>query len=175
MSAALDESGFIHPAYMWKPPRHHSLLSMVEGICDLLGERLEPEQALAIDVLTGQRADGKPASLAAAVICARQNLKTFILERIILTILLDPRTDVRLIVWTSQQLTTCDETFERFIDWFEGEDADGALKYPDIADFLIKIDRGKGTKQISVRVGSGSRRGRGTRRRRAARSAGRRR
>ena len=88
---ALAESTFVEPAYVWMPPRHHSLLPQVERLCKLLGEQLEPEQAYAVDVLTGRKADGTPASLAAATVCARQNLKTYILERIILTILLDPR------------------------------------------------------------------------------------
>src|SRR4249919_2939193 len=117
MTAAL-ENDFIEPAFVWKPPRTHSLLPKVEKICRLLGETLEPEQAYAVEVLTGLKTDATPAAFEAAVICPRQNLKTFILERIILTILLDPRTDVRLIMWTSQELPTCDETFDRFVEWF---------------------------------------------------------
>jgi hypothetical protein len=94
------------------PPRTESLLPKVRKICQLLGETPEPEQEFCIDVLTGRKYDGTPANLSGAVICARQNLKTYCLERIVLTLMLEPQSDVKLILWTSQQLTTCDETFD---------------------------------------------------------------
>ena len=148
---ALAEPVFIEPSYTHKPPRYDSLLPKVDKICRLLGEELEPEQAYAIDVLTGRKADGTPASLSGAVICARQNLKTFILERIVLTLMLEPRSDIKLLLWTSQQLDTCDETFDRFVGWFEGvDDATGRPKYPAIAKRLKVIDHGKGTKQVKT-------------------------
>src|SRR4249919_3490557 len=162
MTAAL-ETDFIEPAFVWKPPRSHSLLPKVEKICRLLGETLEPEQAYAIDVLTGRKADGSPASLSAAAICARQNLKTYIFERIVLTILLDPRSDVRLIVWTSQRLQACDQTFNRFKRWFTARKRDGSFMHPYFADRLDPdatgggVNSGKGERAIVVKVGDESR------------------
>ena len=156
MTAGLAERVLVAPSHINQPAAHHSLLPLVEQVCkELLSEELEPEQRLAIEVLTGQNADGTPVSLAACVICARQNLKTFILERIILTLLLQPRNGVRVIVWTSQRLVTCDLTFERFVNWFEGVDPDGDLLYPELAVRLVGINRGKGTKSITVRTSNG--------------------
>src|SRR4249919_1352004 len=158
MTAAL-ENDFIEPAFVWKPPRTHSLLPKVEKICRLLGENLEPEQAYAVEVLTGLKGDSAPAAFEAAVICPRQNLKTFILERIILTILLDPRTDVRLIVWTSQRLQACDQTFNRFKRWFTARKRDGSFKHPYFAERLDPdatgggVNSGKGERAIVVKVG----------------------
>jgi hypothetical protein len=154
MTATLDPEApsFVQPSYVYEPPRVSSMLPWVKAVCEsLLHEELEPEQERAIEVLTGRRQDGVPASLSAAVICARQNLKTYILERIILTLLLEPNSDIRLLLWTSQQLTTCDETFEHFVQWFEGRDpVTNKLLYPDIAKRLKNIDRGKGDKQIEM-------------------------
>ena len=148
MSAAVDESGFVHPAYMWQPPAAYTLRPKVETICGLLGETVEPEQALALDVLTGRKPDGSPASRTGVVICARQNLKTFDLERIVLTIALNPHDSSELIMWTSQQLDTTEETFEHFVSWFTAED-----EYPFLADRLVRVTRGRGSYQIKIRVG----------------------
>lgn len=154
MTAELVEREPVPPAFEYRPECAYTLLPQVERMCtNVLGERLEAEQRRAIDVLTGRNADGTPASLVAAVICARQNLKTFILERIILTILLQPKNGVQLIVWTSQRLVTCDKTFDKFCDWFEGKDRFGRYKYPALAKRLVKINRGKGEKAVIVRVG----------------------
>jgi hypothetical protein len=154
----LLERTLVEPAYVHKPPASSSLLPKVRKICQLLGETLEPEQELCIEVLTGRKADGTPASLSGAVICARQNLKTYCLERIVLTLLLEPVSDVKLILWTSQQLTTCDETFDHFVHWFSGKDPKTEkLLYPFLAKRLDPdavgegIDRGKGTKKIVLK------------------------
>jgi len=156
MTAVLEAPGFVKPAYVNQPDAYDSMLPQVRAVCGLLGETLEPEQEYAIQVLTGRKADGSPASLSAAVICARQNLKTYILERIILTLLLEPNSEIKLLLWTSQQLTTCDESFEHFANWFEGTDpVTGRLLYPSIAKRLKKdgISRGKGDKQIELKDG----------------------
>ena len=81
----LLEDTFVKPAYVNQPPAYSSLLPKVRKVCELLGETLEPEQEYAIEVLTGRRADGRPASLSAAVICARQNLKALDISTPLLT------------------------------------------------------------------------------------------
>lgn len=158
MTALLEAPTFVQPAYVNKPYATSSLLPKVRRVCQLLGEELEPEQEFAIEVLTGRKADGTPSILSAAVICARQNLKTFCLERIVLTLLLEPQSDVKLILWTSQQLDTCDETFGHFAHWFSGRDpVSDQLLFPFFAELLDPeavgdgIDRGKGSKTISLK------------------------
>jgi hypothetical protein len=125
-----------------------------------LGETLEPEQEYTIEVLTGRKSDGTPVALTGAVICARQNLKTYCLERIVLTLLLEPDSNLKLLLWTSQQLDTCDETFDHFAHWFEGRDPlTGQLLWPFFNEMLDPnavgngIDRGKGSKEIALRGG----------------------
>ena len=78
MSAEAVEFEGIPPAFCYRPPRVRSLMTQVEQVCASVGRLLEPEQLLAIDVLTGMKADGVPAALEGVVICARQNLKTYV-------------------------------------------------------------------------------------------------
>jgi hypothetical protein len=158
MTAVLEAPTFVAPAFVNHPPASSSLLPKVRRICQLLGETLEPEQEYTIEVLTGRKADGNPVTLSGAVICARQNLKTYCLERIVLTLLLEPVSDVKLIMWTSQQLDTCDETFGHFKHWFVGRDpVTDKLLWPmlnkrlDVDAVGGGIDSGKGSKTISLR------------------------
>src|SRR5215204_6541128 len=158
MTAVLEAPTFVKPAYVNHPPAPSSLLPKVRRICQLLGETLEPEQEYCIEVLTGRKADGTPVTLSGAVICARQNLKTYCLERIVLTLLLEPVSDVKLMLWTSQQLDTCDETFDHFAHWFEGQDPrTGKLLWPMFNKRLDPdavgngVDRGKGSKEIALK------------------------
>jgi hypothetical protein len=94
----------------------------VSQVCESVGRILDDEQRFAVDVLTGIQPNGRPASLEAAVITARQNLKTYILESIALTALLNPNSPVELIVWSSQQMDTTAETLRHFADLFESDD-----------------------------------------------------
>jgi hypothetical protein len=112
----------VPPAFLFRPPRVRSLLPKVLQVCQTVGREHEPEQALAVDVLTGLKGDGSPASLEAGVICARQHLKTYVLENITLTRLVDPTDPARLFVWTSQQIDTCEETFLHFLSIFDNDD-----------------------------------------------------
>jgi hypothetical protein len=147
MTAVAEPSVLVEPAFVWRPPRHHSLLPKVEKVCKMLGETIEPEQALAIDVLTGRKVDGSPAARSAAVICARQNLKTYILERIVLTMLLDPQSDMRLVVWTAQELNTTEETFDHFASWFDSGE------YPLLSKRCAKVGHGRGSYEIRLHSG----------------------
>ena len=144
MNAAAAGFDGVPPAFIYRPPRVGSLLSKVEQVCRTVGRDLEPEQALAVDVLTGVRADGTPASLSACVISARQNLKTYVLENIVLTRLLDPTDPGRLFIWTAQQLDTCQETFLHFKDMFESDD------FPHLQRRLVNIANGHGDEEIEL-------------------------
>jgi hypothetical protein len=132
---------------VWRPPRARSLLPKVLKVCASVGREHEPEQALAVDVLTGMKADGSPASLAGCVIAARQNLKTYVLENIILTRMVDPTDSARLFIWTSQQLDTCQETFLHFVALFDNDD------HPHLKRRLRKVTSGNGSEQITLTDG----------------------
>lgn len=147
MSAQPVETCEVPPAYVWRPPRARSLLPKVLKVCASVGRMHEPEQALAVDVLTGMKADGSPASLAGCVIAARQNLKTYVLENIILTRMVDPTDSARLFIWTSQQLDTCQETFLHFVALFDNDE------HPHLKRRLAKITSGNGSEQITLTDG----------------------
>jgi hypothetical protein len=147
MTADVAEVVGVEPAYVYRPPRVSSLLPKVEKVCKTVGRFLEPEQAVAVDVLTGLKADGSPASLNGAVIAPRQNLKTYVLENIILTRLLDPHDSARLFIWTAQQLTTTKETFLHFKDLFESKE------HPHLRRRLKNISSGKGSEEIELTDG----------------------
>lgn len=123
------------------------MLPKVLKVCASVGREHEPEQALAVDVLTGLKADGAPASLSGCVISARQNLKTYVLENIILTRMVDPTDTARLFIWTSQQLDTCQETFLHFVSLFDNDD------HPHLKRRLRKITSGNGSEQITLTDG----------------------
>lgn len=103
------------PAFSSVPPRDGSLVRAVEGVAGKIGRTLDPAQRYAVDVLTSSWADGRPATLEAAVICPRQNLKTYCLELITLMRLLRPGGD-RLAVWSAHEVSTAQETFKTFLD-----------------------------------------------------------
>lgn len=112
----------VEPAHLYRPPRAASMATQVAAVARSVGRELDAEQLLAVEVLTGLRADGTPAALESAVVTARQNLKTYVLECIVLALLLDPRNPVRLGVWSAQQMDVAAETFRTFAGWFESSD-----------------------------------------------------
>jgi hypothetical protein len=144
VTAEAVEFDGVPPAFLYRPPRVRSLLSKVTKVCRSVNRLLEPEQALSIDVATGLKADGAPASLEAAIISPRQNLKTFCLEDIILTRMLDPDDSSRLFIWTAQQLDTTQETFLHFEALFTSDD------FPHLQRRLRKITSGNGQEQIEL-------------------------
>ena len=145
MTAQAVEFEGIPPAFVYRPPRVRSLLPQVEKVCRTVDRLLEPEQALAVDVLTGLKADGSPATLSGAVISARQNLKTYVIEDIVLTRLVNPKDPSRLFIWTAQSLDACQESFLHLKGIFE--------TYPHMRRRLAKISSGKGSEEIELQDG----------------------
>lgn len=115
MTAVLDDLDLAAPSFSSMPPRDGSLVRAVEGVAEKLGRSLDPAQRHAVDVLTSAWSDGRPASLEAAVLCPRQNLKTYCLELITLVRMLRPGGD-RLAVWSAHEVSTAQETFKTFLD-----------------------------------------------------------
>jgi hypothetical protein len=83
------------------------------------------EQRLALDALLSERvsADGqyKWAALEAAIICGRQNLKTWVLQMSVLHDLFI-RTDVRQVIWTAHRFKTTESAFRDFQSYIDNND-----------------------------------------------------
>lgn len=144
LDADVLERVTVPPAFLHRPTRSRSLLPQVLKVCASVGRFHEPEQALAVDVLTGLKPNGAPASLSAVVICARQNLKTYVMENIVLTRMVDPTDTAELFIWTSQQLDTAQETFRHFVNLWDNPE------YPHMRRRLKKITAGNGAEEIEL-------------------------
>ena len=98
------------PAHLWVPG--HATSSAGREACDLargIGQIPDAEEELALDALLSERADGRWAALEVAVICGRQNLKTWSLQMSVLYDLFVR--DVGLVVWTAHRFRTTQEAF----------------------------------------------------------------
>jgi hypothetical protein len=73
------------------------------------GRILDAEQALVVDAILSEGPDGNWAALEAAVVCSRQNLKTFVLECIALAKLFLFGSE--LIIWSAHLFETAQESF----------------------------------------------------------------
>jgi phage terminase large subunit-like protein len=134
----------VEPAYLWTPPRAGSLAEDVADLSETVGRILDPEQILAVDALTSVDEDGKWTSLNNVVICPRQNLKTFILECIVLTKLFV--WDEKLIMWTAHEFATAEESFKHF-DELIGS-------YDHLARRVRRIGRENGAEEFELHSGS---------------------
>jgi hypothetical protein len=155
VSASVAERVMVEPAHLWRPPAARSLVTEVTRVCASVGRVLDEEQQLAVGVATGLKPNGTPAALEAVIISARQNLKTFCLEGIALTLLLDPHNRVRLGIWSAQEFDTAAESFRNFADLFESPDT-----YPHLARRVKAIHRGSGKEEIELLPAPGSTEGR---------------
>ena len=132
------------PAFRTVPPRDGSMLPSVVWLGEQIGRTLDPAQQVAVDTLTSAWADGRPATLEAAVVCPRQNLKTYCLELITLTRLLRPGGD-RLAVWSAHEVSTAQETFKTFLDLAES--------VPWLGRRVEHVSRATGREAITFRGG----------------------
>lgn len=100
----------VEPAYLWVPPGAVSSAA-VEAIefGESIGIVLDAEQRIALNAILAEDASGKWAALEAALIAARQNLKTFVLELVVLADLYV--FELMLDVWTAHQFPVTMEAF----------------------------------------------------------------
>lgn len=154
----LDEPLLSPPRFLTVPPRDGSRLRAVETqVAAKLGRTLDPAQRVAVDAITSARADGRPATLEAALICPRQNLKTYCLQLVALEALLRPVGGARLAVWSAHEVSTAEETFDLFAELAESEDHRGRPLYPWFARQVLSISHSTGRQSITfgVRLPSG--------------------
>ena len=100
----------VEPAHLWVPS--HATSTAGNEVADLatsLGFMVDGPERITLEALMAEGPDGKWAGLEAAIICGRQNLKTWALE---MTVLYDAfLRDVRRVVWTSHRFKTTQAAF----------------------------------------------------------------
>lgn len=109
MSAVCEELELLRPAYLWVPEHTSTSGGEAADFAETCGITLDPEQRLALDVILAERPDGRWAAFEAALIAARQNLKTFVFEVIAWADLYLFGSE--LIVWTAHEFSTAMEAF----------------------------------------------------------------
>ena len=107
MPAAADP--VVAPAHLWLPAHVSSAGGEAADFAASLGITLDPEQRLVLDTILAERADGRWAAFETAVICSRQNLKTFVFQVVALADLF--LFGAELIVWTAHLFPTTMEAF----------------------------------------------------------------
>jgi hypothetical protein len=108
------------PAHLWVPDHVSSAAEEAIGLAESIGLRLDPEQRLALEAILAEKADGKWAGFEAAVIAARQNLKTFLFEVLVLADLFLFGSE--LVVWTAHLFPTTMEAFRDLKHVLEAND-----------------------------------------------------
>lgn len=108
------------PAYLWVPEHVSSAAGEAIDLAASVGMVLDPEQCLALEAILAEKAGGKWAGFEAAVIAARQNLKTYLLEALVLA-------DIflfgsRLVVWTAHLFPTAMEAMRDLKQILEAND-----------------------------------------------------
>ena len=137
----------VPPAYLWRPPTAvRSLAPRIMRALETVGRYFEPEQAFALDAISVVRADGRPATLASAVVSARQNLKTYVAEGYVMGRIVDPTDPAELFIWSAQQLDTTEETFEHFLSVFDNKE------FPHMRRRFVKATSGNGAAEMKFRV-----------------------
>ena len=149
MSAVLLDRAPVEPAFLHVPAnRIGSEVDEVAKVCQAMGEPLDAEQWVSVDALTSIRSPGIPARLEAGIVSARQNLKTFCLERIILTKMIRPDVPglqpIRVVTWSAHEFPTAQETFRHFDELIETHDF--------LRRRVLKVSRGNGEEEIVFRV-----------------------
>ena len=106
----MQAESITRPAHFWVP--EHTASSAGREAADLarsIGQEPDAEEELALDAILSERADGRWASLEAAIVCGRQNLKTWTLQ---MSAIYDLYVrDVGLVVWTAHRFRTTQEAF----------------------------------------------------------------
>jgi hypothetical protein len=110
----------VEPAFHTSPKWSRSLGPEVADLCELAGFGPFPEQRLFLDDLFAIDKNDRSVSFEAAVICARQNLKTGALKQAALGWLF--LMDQPLTVWSAQEFRTSQEAFRDLSNIIDGSD-----------------------------------------------------
>lgn len=110
---------FVAPSFEWVAPHVRTAGDEVADLAEAAGLVLDAEQRHILRAMYAEDARGNKAALEFAVICARQNLKTFIFEVAALGDLFLVGRPGQLIIWTAHLFPTANEAFldiKRIID-----------------------------------------------------------
>lgn len=133
----------VDPAYLWVPEHFSTSGEEAADFGHTIGITLDPEQRLALDVVLAERPNGRWVAFEAAVIAARQNLKTFLFEVIVLADLYVFESE--LIVWTAHEFNTAMEAFRNVKQRIEA--------YPHLSRRVRSINEANGEEGIEFHTG----------------------
>ena len=108
------------PTHLWVPEHASSAAAEAADLAKSLGMHLDPEQLLALEAILAEKPDGSWAGFEACVIAARQNLKTYLLEALVLADLFLFGSE--LVVWTAHLFPTTMEAFRDLTRIVEAND-----------------------------------------------------
>lgn len=110
----------VAPAHLWVPDHVSSAAAEVIDLAASVGMILDAEQRLVLEAILAEGSDGKWAAFEAAVIAARQNLKTYLLEALVLGDLY--LFNANLVIWTAHLFPTTMEAFRHLRQVIESHD-----------------------------------------------------
>lgn len=110
----------VKPLHLWVPDHVSSAAEEAIDLAAQVGIPPYPEQRVALEAILAERADGRWAAFEAAVVGARQNIKTYLFKVIALADLYLFGT--RLTVWTAHEFSTTMESFRDVRELIEGHD-----------------------------------------------------
>lgn len=113
MTVPVLDAECVAPAYIHRPNAYRTMAPALTRLSAKLGRPLFDEQITALEVLTGEHADGRACSRLVCVICGRQNMKTWIMQLIVLGRILR-RPVPHLAVWSAHEVATSQQTFIDF-------------------------------------------------------------
>lgn len=114
----LAEAGIVcPPRHLWVPEHTGSAGGEAADLAAEVGLVLDPEQRMVLDAVLAEGLDGRWTALEVALICARQNLKSFVCETLVLADLYLFGSE--LVVWTAHEFNTAMEAFRHFKELIE--------------------------------------------------------
>lgn len=134
----------VRPAHHWVPEHTLTRGRDVVDLAALAGLVLDGEQAMAMDALFAEKPGDKPAAFEAAVICARQNMKTVAFQAAALADLF--LFEQRLVVWTAHLFDTAQEAFRDIVALVDG------CQY--LSREVRKVSRSRGEEGIELTSGA---------------------
>lgn len=108
------------PAHLWVPEHRSTAAGEAIDLAESVGMFLDGEQRLALEAILAEKAGGKWAGFEACIIAARQNLKTYLFEALVLADLFLFGSD--LVIWTAHLFPTTMEAFRDLKHILESND-----------------------------------------------------
>lgn len=133
----------VEPAFHTGPPSERTLGPEVAERCEAVGYPPDGEQRMVLDDVFAMDPAGKVAAFEAAVIAARQNLKSGAFKQCALSWLFVSEVD--LIIWSAHEFNTARETHRDLANLIEGSD--------ELRPRLKAVNFGNGNEKIELRSG----------------------